>query len=42
MEGKFFTKKKWLELMEGSRLYISDELGRHYQGTFNDDKDCRH
>ena len=40
MEGKFFTLKKWQELMEGSTLYISDELGRHY--SFNDDKDCRH
>ena len=30
MEGKIFTLKKWWELIEGSRLYISDELGRHY------------
>ena len=27
MEGKIFTLKKWWELIEGSRLYISDELG---------------
>ena len=30
MEGKIFTLKKWRELMEGSRLYISDELGCRY------------
>ena len=30
MEGKIFTPKKWQELMEGSRLYISNELGRYY------------
>ena len=42
MEGKIFTLKKWWELLEGSRLYISNELGRSYKGSFNEDNDCRH
>ena len=42
MEGKIFTPKKWWDLLEGSRFYISNELGRRYKGSFNEDKDCRH
>ena len=41
MEGKIFTLKKWWELLEGSKLYIINKLGRHYEGSFNEDKDCR-
>ena len=42
MEGKIFTLKKWWELMEGSRLYISNESGRRYTGSFDEDNDFRH
>ena len=42
MEGKIFTLKKWWELLEGIRLYISNEIGRRYKGSFNEDKDCCH
>ena len=42
MEGKIFTLKKWWELLEGSKLYISNELGRRYKGSFNEDEDYRH
>ena len=38
--GKNFHSQKWWELLEGSKLYISNELGRHYKGSFNEDKDC--
>ena len=42
MEDKIFTSKKWWELLEGIRFYISNELGHRYKGSFNEDKDCRH
>ena len=42
MEGKNFTLKKQWELLEGSNLYISNELGRRYKGSFNEDKDYHH
>ena len=42
MEDKIFTSKKWWELLEGIRFYISNKLGHHYKGSFNEDKDCRH
>ena len=42
MEGKIFTLKKWWGLLEGGRLYISNELGRRYKGSSNEDKDCHH
>ena len=41
MEDKIFTSKKWWELLEGIRFYISNELGHRYKGSFNEDKDCR-